>query len=194
MPDVMQVVKQEATPYLGDVSNMSDDQIKSKIKNLAKTRPDTAREMVDSVCSALDRTTGGQYHNQIDRLEQMVVSKLGLDVSSLPPASSQQGSQQARRVGSAGSASREPSSASREPGSVSREPGGASRESGAASRAQGGASREPGAARPGASQSGGAQAGSPRAGNPRAGGRQMRNSQPGKPENPQAGGSRKGNR
>jgi hypothetical protein len=152
--------------------------------------------MVDSVCSALDRTTGGQYHNQIDRLEQMVVSKLGLDASSLPQASSQQGSQQARRVGSAGSASREPSSASREPssasrepGSVSREPGGASRESGGASRAQGGASREPGAARPGASQSG-----SPRAGNPRAGGRQMRNSQPGKPENPQAGGSRKGNR
>lgn len=83
-PDVMQAVKQEAQQYLGDVSSMSDDQIKSKIRNLAKNQPDTARRMVDSVCSTLDRSTGGQFSGQIDRLEQIVLNKLGLEPGSLP--------------------------------------------------------------------------------------------------------------
>jgi hypothetical protein len=95
----MQAVKQEAALYLGDVSSMSDDQIKSKFKSLAKSSPDTARQMVDSVCSALDRTTGGQYHDQLDRLEQLVVSRLGLDPSSLPPPANGGGSPRSQQAG-----------------------------------------------------------------------------------------------
>jgi hypothetical protein len=104
-PDVMKAVKQEAQQYLGDVSSMSDDQIRSRIRNLAKNQPDTARRMVDSVCSTLDRSTGGQFSGQIDRLEQLVFNKLGLEPGSLPttsgPASNFPGGTQSRSRGGA---------------------------------------------------------------------------------------------
>lgn len=104
-PDVMQAVKQEAHQYLGDVSNMSDDQIRNKIRNLAKNQPDTARRMIDAVCSQIDRSTGGRFSGQLDQLQEMVINKIGVDRSMLAAqggGSGQGGGQRGRPGGQSG--------------------------------------------------------------------------------------------
>jgi hypothetical protein len=184
----MQAVKQEAPLYLGDVSSMSDDQIKSKIKNLAKSRPDTARQMVDSVCSALDRTTGGQYHDQIERLELIVISKLGLDASALPPSETGGGSSRPMGGQSAGSQQGSGRPADLRPGSA---PGSSQTGGSQMGSSQMGGSQT-GSSQMGGSQGRNPQAGSPQASNPQPGNaqasnRQAGNRQPGKPGNPQKG-------
>jgi hypothetical protein len=191
-PDVMQAVKQEAPLYLGDVSSMSDDQIKSKIKNLAKSRPDTARQMVDSVCSALDRTTGGQYHDQLDRLEHIVVTKLGLDPSALPPP--ENGGASPRPMGGQSASSQQASGrpADLRPGSASGSSKRGSSQAGSSQTSPQTSSPQMGGSQAGSPQAGGSQARNPQpsgsqARSPQAGNQQAGNRQPGKPGNPQKG-------
>src|SRR5262249_37653390 len=95
--DLTQVVRQEAGKFLGNVQNLSREALTAKVKGLAASPPDRARQLVDSVGNAIDRATGGKYAGQMDRLQQMAMDALGLKPGSIPSAGGGSGGKQSGR-------------------------------------------------------------------------------------------------
>lgn len=77
--DVTEVVRGTAGKYLGgDVSNLSKEELVAKVKTLAKNDPGKADQMISEIGDKIDMSTGGKFAGQVDKLQSMVKSQLGM--------------------------------------------------------------------------------------------------------------------
>jgi len=77
--DVTEIVRNTAGKYLGgDVSNLSKDELESKVKTLASTQPDKANQLLTEVGDQIDQQSGGTFAGQTDKLQDMIKKQLGM--------------------------------------------------------------------------------------------------------------------
>ena len=77
--DVTEIVRNTAGKYLGgDVSNLSKDELESKVKTLASTQPDKANQLLTEVGDQIDQQSGGSFAGQTDKLQDMIKKQLGM--------------------------------------------------------------------------------------------------------------------
>jgi len=77
--DVTEIVRNTAGKYLGGgVSNLSKDELASKVKTLASTQPDKANQLLTEVGDQIDQQSGGTFAGQTDKLQDMIKKQLGM--------------------------------------------------------------------------------------------------------------------
>jgi hypothetical protein len=77
--DVTEIVRGTAGKYLGgDVSNLSKEELVSKVKTLAAKDPAKADQMISEVGDNIDMKTGGKFAGKTDQLQEMVKQQLGI--------------------------------------------------------------------------------------------------------------------
>ncbi len=77
--DVTDIVRSTAGKYLGgDVSNLSKEELVSKVKTMAAKDPAKADQMINEVGDNIDMKTGGKFAGKMDQLQGMVKQQLGI--------------------------------------------------------------------------------------------------------------------
>jgi len=77
--DVTEIVRNTAGKYLGgDMTNLSKDELTSKVKTLASTQPDKANQLLTEVGDQIDQQSGGSFAGQTDKLQDMIKKQLGM--------------------------------------------------------------------------------------------------------------------
>jgi hypothetical protein len=83
-PEIMQAARHAAAEFIPDAETLSRRRLAAKVREMVLLAPDTARQMMDESCQAVDEATGGRYRGQVDALEQIVNEALGLRPGTVP--------------------------------------------------------------------------------------------------------------
>ncbi len=77
--DVTEIVRSTAGKYLGgDVSNLSKEELVSKVKTMAANDPAKADRMINEVGDNIDMKTGGKFAGKMDQVQDVVKKQLGI--------------------------------------------------------------------------------------------------------------------
>jgi predicted unusual protein kinase regulating ubiquinone biosynthesis (AarF/ABC1/UbiB family) len=83
-PQITQVTKRNVAEFIPGAESLNQKQLIERVKELAFIAPDTARQMIDQACRAVDQATEGRYNGELDTLEGLVNRALGLRAGIVP--------------------------------------------------------------------------------------------------------------
>jgi hypothetical protein len=82
--EIARIARQSVADYIPDAETMSSNQLAERVRQMVSAAPETARQMIDQACRAVDEATAGRHQASFDEVEDLVNRALGLKPGTVP--------------------------------------------------------------------------------------------------------------